>query len=188
MEQNQRFVVGIVRNPHGLTGKFKVESTSGETEHFSSFTEVTLKNGDIEKTVKVESVSGSTASLLMKCTGIDTPEDAAKYRNWEMLVPRDKACPLKEGEFYVEDLKQCSLVYSEKNGQAEKTAPIVIGTITGVTEGGGGKLLEVTLTESSTALYKSDSNERFIPFRKEFIGDIDLDKKTVELMHLWILE
>ena len=48
----------------------------------------------------------------MKCTGIDTPEDAAKYRNWEMLVPRDKACPLKEGEFYVEDLKQCSLIYS----------------------------------------------------------------------------
>ena len=31
----EQFVVGIVRGTHGITGEFKVESTSGEYGHFA---------------------------------------------------------------------------------------------------------------------------------------------------------
>lgn len=185
---NQRFVVGIIRGSHGLSGKFKVESTSGECEHFESFTEITLRNGTAEKTLTVEALEGDVSNLLMKCTGISTSEDAAKYRGWEILVPRDKACPLQKGEFYVEDLKQCTLIYSGTDGRAAKTAPIEIGTITSVTEGGAGYLLEVSLSESFTVGGTDKSRMRFIPFKKEFIGEVNLTAKTVELMHLWVLE
>ena len=44
------FVIGIIRGPHGLSGKVKVESTSGEFEHFLNLTDVTLRKG--EKAVK----------------------------------------------------------------------------------------------------------------------------------------
>ena len=46
----ERFVVGIVRGSHGITGEFKVESTSGEYGHFASMEEVALTDGTAEKT------------------------------------------------------------------------------------------------------------------------------------------
>ena len=165
-EKEQLLVIGIIRGTHGLTGKFKVESTSGECEHFFDLDEVTLRKDTIEKTYKVESVEGNVNSLIMKCAGINSPEDAKKLSGSEILVPRNKACPLNEGEFYVEDLKQCKLVYlpNEKkpaklSGLAENTeSAIFAGTITDVLEGGAGKLLEVELSESLNIA--SDSTDK----------------------------
>ena len=39
------FVIGIIRGSFGLSGKLKVESTSGEYEHFFELTDVTLMKG-----------------------------------------------------------------------------------------------------------------------------------------------
>ena len=44
----EQFVVGIIRGSHGLKGNCKIESTSGEYEHFADLKDVTLrKNGKI---------------------------------------------------------------------------------------------------------------------------------------------
>lgn len=199
-EKEQLLIIGIIRGTHGLAGKFKVESTSGECEHFFDLDEVTLRKDTIEKTYKVESVEGNVNSLIMKCAGINSPEDAKKLSGSEILVPRNKACPLNEGEFYVEDLKQCKLVYlsNEKkpaklSGLAENTeSAIIAGTITDVLEGGAGKLLEVELSESlniaSDSTDKSKPKRVLVPFKKEFIGTVDIKDKVIQLMHLWILE
>ena len=169
VQKEQLLVIGIIRGTHGLAGKFKVESTSGECKHFFDLDEVTLRKDTIEKTYKVESVEGNVNSLIMKCAGINSPEDAKKLSGSEILVPRNKACPLNEGEFYVEDLKQCKLVYlpNEKkpaklSGLAENTeSAIIAGTITDVLEGGAGKLLEVELSESLNIA--SDSTDKSKP-------------------------
>ena len=199
-QEMQKLVIGIIRGTHGLSGKFKVESTSGECEHFFELQEVTLKIGTTEKTYKVESVEGNVNSLIMKCTGINSQEEAKKLSGSEILVPKDKACPLNEGEFYVEDLKQCKLVYlpNEKkpakiSGLAENTeSAIMAGTITDVLEGGAGKLLEVELSESlkiaSDSTDKAKTKTVLVPFKKEFIGTVDIKDKVIQLMHLWILE
>ncbi len=183
-----RFVIGLVRTAHGLAGKVKVASTSGESEHFAGLKEVALRKDGVERACTVESVEGCASSLVIKFGGIDTPEDAKRYAGWEIVVPRDKACPLERDEYYVEDLKQCTLVYRGRpDGE-----PAVLGTVTGVLEGGAGDLLEVSLTECPTVSAGVPGNEKprtvLIPFRKEFIGDVDTENGTVELMHLWILE
>jgi len=193
-------IVGIIRGTHGLAGTCKVESTSGEYEHFLELTDVTLRNGTITKQVYIETVEGCASSLLITFKGIDSIDEAAKYRGFEIIVPKDKACPLKRDEYYVADLKSCSLVYYEngkKSGKkelAENSAPVTAGYITDVLEGGAGDLLEVSLTESVDGLLnstdKAGNKDRkvLIPFRKEFIGTVDIKRKTVQLMHLWILE
>jgi len=109
-------IVGIIRGTHGLAGTCKVESTSGEYEHFLELTDVTLRNGTITKQVYIETVEGCASSLLITFKGIDSIDEAAKYRGFEIIVPKDKACPLKRDEYYVADLKSCSLVYYE-NGK-----------------------------------------------------------------------
>lgn len=205
----QQMVIGIIRGVHGLTGTWKIESTSGECDHFFRLTEVTLRNGELEKVFQVESVKGNAASLLMKCKGIDSPEIAKTYSGWKVEVPKDMACPLNEGQFYIEDLKQCALVYNAdaKNGLKDNSNRVV-GFITDVLEGGAGYLLEVSLTESLDVLNnstdmihtekekndagsdakKAKSNVRLIPFKDEFIGTVDIKNRIVQLMHLWILE
>ena len=50
-----------------------------------------------------------------------------------------------------------------------------------ILEGGGGNLLEVSLAESC-------DRKVLVPFNNEFIGKVDVKNKTVQLMHLWILE
>lgn len=194
----EQLVTGFVRGSHGITGEFKVESASGRYEHFSQLDEVTLRNGTTgdERLFKVESVKNAGRDLYMKLAGIDSPEDAQKFNRWEIVVPRDKACPLEENEWYVEDLKNCSLVYcGTENGLAEKSAPEVVGTITDVKEGGSGNLLEILLAENCGCLddkvkFNSKGQIRtvYVPFRNEFIGKVDVKNKTIQLMHLWILE
>lgn len=191
----EQLVVGFVRGSHGLTGNFKVESTSGEYEHFFKMTEVTLRKNGSEQLFKVESVKGSVNNLLMKLTGIDTAEKAKSFSGFEILVSRDKACPCREGEYYVEDLKKCTVVYCAKNGDglAKTFAPgevISIGKITDVLEGGANDLFEILISEGvATLLHRTDKERKvLVPFHKEFIGTVDIQNRIIHLKHLWILE
>ena len=195
--QNDNFIVGFVRSPHGISGEFKVESTSGEYEHFAQMEEVALRNGKTgeQKSFSVEYAEVGGRDLYMKLAGIDSPESVQKYSKWEIVVPRDKACPLNKNEWYVEDLKKCALVYKGKDGLAENSAPIKVGTITDVMEGGSGDLLEVLLAEDCDCLSESvkyDSNGKvrtvYVPLKDKFIGKVDVKNKIIQLMHLWILE
>lgn len=194
---NDSFIVGFVRGSHGITGEFKVESTSGEYEHFADMSEVTLRNGRTgeQKSFSVEYAEVGGRDLYMKLKGIDSPELVQKYSKWEIVVPREFACPLDENEWYVEDLKNCALVYESKDGLAENSAPIKVGTITDVMEGGSGNLLEVHLAEDCDCLsdsIKYDSNGKvrtvYVPLKDQFIGKVDVKNKIIQLMHLWILE
>jgi 16S rRNA processing protein RimM len=203
----EQFIAGFIRGPHGLTGNFRVESSSGEYAHFEAITEVTLRHGDDgeQRVYKVESAEAASGTLYMKVAGINTPEEVKKISGWQIIVPRDKACPLKKDQWYVEDLKNCTLIYAAaenqgKDGLAAQAAPAAdsfetVGTITDVLEGGTGDLLEVSLSESCTILaddVKKDSDGKsrtvLVPFSGKFIGAVDMKKRTIQLMHLWILE
>ncbi len=200
MNEERRLVVGFVRSPHGVTGEFKVESASGDYEHIQALKEVTLRNGSAEKRFDVVSSRCGNGTLLMKVADIDSPEDVRKYRNWEIVVPQRYAKKPGKDEWYIEDLKGCSLVWSGER-VAAGTAPIVpgsketVGTITDVLEGGTGYLLEVSISESCECLSDelkrtSSGNPRkvFVPLSYRYISDVDVKKKTLRLMHLWILE
>ena len=184
MEKAQ-LVVGFIRGTHGFSGECKVESASGEYEHLLDLKEVTLVQGEQSREAKVESVSLGNAVAYVKFEGIDSDEAVIKYRNWGIKVPRKYCKPLNKDEWYIEDLRGCSLVYEGKDAPATLIAPgskyAVMGKITDVMEGGGGNLLEVSLAESC-------DRKVLVPFNKEFIGKVDIKNKTVQLMHLWILE
>lgn len=195
-------MVGIIRGTHGLAGNCKVESTSGEFQHFTGMKDVVLRKNGIETKRTIEKVSIGGGILYIKFSGINSPEEAKKLSGSEIVVSREFACPCGKDEYYVEDLKQCQLVYTSGSakGMAEKSAattaePVVVGTITDVLEGGAGDLFEVVLSESCSLLAQdlrttSSGKPRkvLVPFKKEFIGTVDTKNKQVQLMHLWILE
>ena len=189
----EQFVVGIVRGTHGITGEFKVESTSGEYGHFADMEEVTLTDGKENKRFTVEYVHPASGTLYMKLVGISGPEEAARYKGFQIVVPRKFAHPLQADEWYIEDLKGCSVLYGDT--YEDGAAADAVGTVTDVKEGGSGYLVEISLSEACSLLrddvkFGKDGKVRtvYVPFRNEFIGEVDVKGRRMRLMHLWILE
>lgn len=195
--------VGFVRGSHGLTGEVRIESASGRYEHIAALKEVTLVQKGISAKYAVENARAAGNVLYVKFAGVDSPEAAKKLNGAALQTSRENACPLKEGEWYVEDLKKCSLVYfGEENGLGNDVAPTddvrsrsVVGSITDVLEGGAGELLEVLLSEDCDVLkeeVKLNANKKprtvYVPFNETHVGKVDIPNKSVQLMHLWILE
>jgi 16S rRNA processing protein RimM len=108
--------------------------------------------------------------VLIRFAGIDNPEKAALLNGAEIIAPRENAAPIKEGEYYVEDLVGIEVIDGE--GKA-------LGNIAAIVEGGGGNLAEIKLISGA---------KRLAPFRNEFFGEVNLEKGQIVLLESWVLE
>jgi len=160
--------IGKIRTSHGVKGFVKIVSFSGETEHYFDLAKVILRSKRQERDYEIEEIKPLGDSLIIKFVGVDTPEKARALAGMEIVVPRENAAVLVEGEYYHADLVQCSMEYENE----------VIGRVKSIIEGGGGELFEVELSSGDVVL---------IPFREEFIGEISIGKKLIELKEKWIL-
>jgi 16S rRNA processing protein RimM len=172
-EPLERLVSAVVLSPFALEGFVKVRSLSGETAHLLKLSSVMLRGRMGERVYGIEAarkIEGASANLLVKFKDVDTPEDAARLAGAEILLPRSQAAPLEEGEYYIEDLKGLRMM--DPDGRE-------VGVVTGVIDGGGGQLVEVRLPADEMKL---------VPFRSEFLGEINVEKKEIMLVAPWILE
>ena len=165
-----RFILGLVGAPFGLEGFVKVRPFSGEIAHFSRLDKVTLRQNEREKIWEVAEIADHGDLLLLRFKDIDSPEAAGTLKGAQIVVEREYAAPLKEGEYYIEDLKGLEVISTE--GQS-------LGHVNDVVEGGGGELVEVLLKSGKM---------RFAPFKKEFFGDVNLKNGTLVLLEPWVLE
>jgi len=106
----------------------------------------------------------------MRFKGIEDPEAAKSLNGAEIIAEREFAAPLKNGEYYIEDLKGLKIVAADG---------AILGNIIDIIEGGGGFLAELKLLSGDL---------RLVPFRREFLGEIDQVSGKVELLEPWILE
>ena len=167
----QVLATGVIRSPHGVKGYVKVHPFSDDFDHFFSLKEVVLQKGDRTRTLEVEHVQNHSNELLMKFKGIDSPEDARFISGWDILVPREQASRLGKGEVYTADLPGMKLVYDN-----EEVAEVV-----SVMDGAQALLLEV----------KTTRNDRLhlVPYmRGVFIDDVDVEKGTMRLLRLELLD
>jgi len=164
------FTLGLVGAPFGLEGFVKVKTFSGETSHFLQLKKVILRLNGKDEACDVSETLVKGDSLLMRFPGIESPEAAKALIGAEIIVEREFASPLGDGEFYIEDLKGLEVVNNERETLAH---------ISNIVEGGGGLLAELKL----------DSGElRFVPYRKEFFGEVELNNGKIILLEPWILE
>jgi 16S rRNA processing protein RimM len=165
----EQFVVALVGAPFGIKGFVKTKPLSGELEHLEQLETVVLRRETREILFYIEETLRVGPSLAVKFRGIDTPEAAKALTGAEMLTGRDHAAPLGADEYYIEDLRGIPVT---------DTGGGVLGHITDVLEGGGGQLIEMGLPGGEF---------RLVPFRKEFFGEVDTEKRRVVLLEKWIL-
>lgn len=179
-----RFAIGRLGAPRGTEGDLHVQSYSGEFEHF-----LHIKMVDLERAsefhppsrlhLKVERVEEGPGGLTLAFEGYSSREAAERLIGMEIVVDRDRAAPLAEGEWYVADLVGIRLVSA--GGETD------YGQVVAVCEGGSDPLLEVVLHDNGSGA-EAAAATALVPFRKEFIGDIDLEKKIAVLLAPWVLE
>ncbi|HON88539.1 MAG TPA: ribosome maturation factor RimM [Spirochaetia bacterium] len=160
--------IGKVVKVFGLDGRVKIESFSGEFDHFLTLSSVMLRFGSETKSAEIETCEFHAGSIIARFKNCTTAEQAQHYVGWELWVERSKASPLKANEYYYGDLTGCNVM----DGAA------CVGIVTGVLETAGGHLLEVQCGQTS----------KLVPFRNEFIGTVDIQEKKIELLAPWILE
>ena len=177
------FILGRVTSPFGLKGFVKIKSYSGETGHFFHLDKVRLKKGEKEENRDVAEVIPHGNGLLMRFAGIGSPESAEALNGAEIIVERKFASPLKDGEFYIEDLKGLEVV--NKDGET-------LGHISDVLEGGGGYLAELELLPGNPRdpgdPGDRQGGKRLVPFRDEFFGELNPNNGKIALLETWILQ
>lgn len=159
--------------PRGLGGHLKLHSYSGEFSHLLKLKEVLVAPESRPQEGKVMAIAGFQAGAWgasVAFAGYESPEKAKSLTGLELFLPRDEASPLKEGEYYIHDLVGMALVYQ---GEAK-------GRIQAVLDGGADPLLEV--------LREPEGGTFLVPFRNVFVGRVDLEGKTIELVAGWLLE
>ncbi len=163
-----RLATAQIRTSHGVKGFMKVHSYSGEQDHLLKLKEVTLKKGHREKQFLVEQVRPCTGGVLLKLSGIDSPEDARSYNSWELWVDREQAAKLDEQEFYYADLFGMAVLC-----EGEEVAQVI-----SVSAGGTSELLEL----------EREGRRFFVPFIDQFIGEVSLEDRTIILKDRRLLE
>ena len=108
----ERITVARIGKTHGVKGYVKVNSFSGSYDHFGDIEEGTLvfRHGK-EISVRIEEVVPFGDRVLLKFVGYDSPEAARTLTGGELWVDKKHAAPLGKDEYYIADLKGCSVFF-----------------------------------------------------------------------------
>lgn len=159
--------IGVCRRAFGTDGAIRVESFSGEYDHFSLIKVLTVRKGPKSQTHTVEYWHIGEFRSFVKFRDIDTPESAKQLTGWELWVPEQFSCPLEDGEWYVRDIRGTTV-------HADGTQ---VGIVKDIIDIGRAQYLEM----------KGLDNQNFlIPLNDSFVDEFS--PKKVVLRHAWILQ
>ena len=160
------FRVGVIANTHGIRGEVKVFPTTEDPKRFKGMKEIILDTGNEKKVLEVASARFFKNMVILKFKGIDSINDIEKYKGRDLLVTRENAIPLEEGEYYIADILGATVV--TEDGET-------FGVLKDVLTTGANDVYVVELP---------DHQEVLLPAIKECILDVDLEENvmTVHLM------
>lgn len=158
-----KFQVGAIASVHGIKGEVKVFPTTDEPTKFKKLKSVILKTEKEEREIALQSVRFFKNMVIVKFQGIESPEDAQKYRGATLWIAREQAVPLRENEYYRADLIGLTVV--TEDGEE-------LGILTDILETGANDVYEVTLSDKKTALF---------PAIRECIKEVDVEKGYIKV-------
>lgn len=94
--------VGFLRRPHGVKGEIIMDLHTDFPERMKRGRRLFIGEG--HQPVTLTNVRAHQAGLLVKFKGVETPEEAGKYRNQWVFVERADAPTLAEGQLYQHEL------------------------------------------------------------------------------------
>ena len=97
--------VGVFANTHGIGGEIKVYPTTEDLDRFRRLKKLVMETRKGERIpLEVEKVRFFKGMAILKFREFDNINQIERYKGSDLLVAREDAIPLEEGEFYVADL------------------------------------------------------------------------------------
>ena len=96
--------IGVVTSPHGVHGEVKVYPTTDDLGRFSEIDTVVVENRGKQEVMDVEGVKYFKGMAIVKLSGLNSMDEAEKYRKAELLIHRSQSAPLEPGHYFIVDL------------------------------------------------------------------------------------
>ena len=157
------FRVGVISNTHGIRGEVKVYPTTDNVRRFGDLKEVILDTGKEQLILHVTSVKYFKNMVILKFKEFDNINDIIPYKGMDLLVTRENAIPLEEGEYYIADIIGSKVITDEDK---------ILGTLTDVLQTGANDVYVVKT---------KDGKEVLLPSIEECILDRDIENKIVKV-------
>ena len=106
--------MGQIVNTNGLKGVVKVNPFTDDISKFEELKYIYIQLKSELKKVKIEQVRYNKNQVLLKLEGIDSIEEAEKYRNFYLKIEKKSQEELGEDTYYIVDLIGIN-VYSEND-------------------------------------------------------------------------
>jgi 16S rRNA processing protein RimM len=113
----------------------------------------------------IKTLRKNTGSFIISFYGIDSMNEAAKYRNTLLLAEKEILPPLPAGEYFINDIIGLSVVTTEGD---------VIGTVDDVFETGSNDVFVVN----------NGTREFLIPAIKDVINKIELEQGIIIISNM----
>lgn len=157
--------VGVIARPHGVRGELKVRLHCEESTALQESDAIVVEPlRGAARRLEIESVRGSPKGLILALRGVEGREAADELRGAKLWVKRDEVPPLEPGEYYLVDLVGCELWFGGE----------VIAHVTGVRPDPSVDTMLITMKDGSLAE---------IPILDAWVGEVDTDKKRVQLLN-----
>ena len=161
----ERLRVGVISSVHGVHGECKVYPTTDDMTRFKKLDKVyACDDKGSEVKLKISGVKFFKNMVILKFDGIDTPEEIQKLRNRNLMIDREDAEPLEDGEYYIADLIGL---------KAEDESGVEIGTVEEIFPTGANLVVQIKRIGLEPVL---------VPYvRDVFIKNVDLEKGVMTI-------
>ena len=155
-----RLRIGKIGKTHGVKGELRINSLTDFPERFKGMTEVYVNDVLME----IKSVRYQNDVVLMSFKGVDNREDAATMTGRYLLVNREDAVELDEGEYYTIDIIGLD-VFDKETGTR-------LGTVTDVLSTGSNDVYVASPVEKG-------QKDILIPALKSVVSEIDINGRRM---------
>ncbi len=153
--------VGVITSVHGVKGEVKVFPTTDDPDRFYDLETVFLDNGKEKKEFKVKGVKFFKGMAILKFEGLDDRDSAMLLKGRDILVDRENAVELEEGEYFICDLIGFDVVTDEG---------AKLGVLKDIMQTGANDVYIVSTPEN---------NEILLPAIDECLLDINTEKEQI---------
>ncbi len=157
--------VGKIVNTFGIKGQVKVVPFTDDVKRFDKLKSVYVERKKELQSHKIENVKYTNNMVILKLEGIDSMEEAEKYKNCSLKIDRKDAIKLPKDTYFIADLIGLP-VYTDED--------VLLG-----------KVDDIYNTGSSDIYVIKDElgKQILLPAIKDVIKTIDLDNEKI-IVHI----
>ena len=155
--------VGVIASTHGLKGEVNVFPTTDDLNRFKNLKNVILDLKREQIDLEIEGVKFFKKFAILKFKGYDHIDDVQRFLKKDLLVTRENAVKLKEGEYFICDLIGLKVITDED---------VELGTLTDIFQTGANDVYVVT---------NKDNKEILLPSIPQCILNKDLEQGIIKV-------